>query len=400
MKRAVLPSGLTVLYENHQGNSVVIQVLVKVGSNDEKPTERGIAHFLEHILFEGTAKRPTNQLISNEIERIGGEFNAYTTGDKTCFYIKVLKKHFNIALDILADILQNSVFKPEFVEKEKNIVLKEIDMVNDEPRFYQWLLLQKNLFVKHPCKFPTYGDRKIIKNLTREQVMKFYSKHYIAKNMVISIVGGVPNWKSKVQKAFTLNGGTVPKRVKYSEPLQKKNRTVREKKSIVNSYLLLGFKTVSRKHKDSVVLEVINGILGRGQSGRLFNEIRSKRALAYDVGSQNVSEKTFGYFATYSIIDTKNIELVKKLVLAELKKLQHVNETDIKESKTFIEGDYLIGLEEVQKRADEMLFWEQIGDAKELKTYISKVKKVTVADVKRVANKYFNNYTMTVLQGK
>ena len=145
MKNVKLANGLEIIYENKNNNSVVVQVMIKVGSNDEKEDERGISHFLEHILFEGTTNRSTNQEISNEIEKIGGEFNAYTTNERTCFYIKVLKKHFSNAVDILADILQNPLFNEKHISKEKNIVLKEIDMVHDEPSYYQWVLLQKNL---------------------------------------------------------------------------------------------------------------------------------------------------------------------------------------------------------------------------------------------------------------
>ena len=199
MREITLKNGLKVLYEQKERNAVVVQIMIKTGSNHEAKDERGISHFLEHILFEGTVKRPTNQEISNEIESIGGDFNAYTTNERTCFYIKVLNKHFHKATDILADIMLHSLFKEEHIAKEKNIVLKEIDMVNDEPSYYQWLLLQSNIFKNHPARHPTYGDRKIIKNLTRKKIMSYFHKHYVAGNMVISVVGNVKDWKEKVQ---------------------------------------------------------------------------------------------------------------------------------------------------------------------------------------------------------
>ena len=194
MKKKVLGNGLTVIFKEKKGSSVVVEVMIKVGSDFENAEERGISHFLEHILFEGTVKRSTNREISNEIEKIGGDFNAYTSNERTCFYVKVLKKHFPIAVDVLADILQNSVFNEKDIIKEKNVVLKEIDMVNDDPRHYQWILLQKTLFDKHPCKYPTYGDPKVIKDLTREKVIEFFEKYYVPNNMVVSIVGDVKNW--------------------------------------------------------------------------------------------------------------------------------------------------------------------------------------------------------------
>ena len=400
MQKIRLPNGLTIIHEPKKGNSVVVELQVNVGSNDESPEERGISHFLEHLLFEGTQKRPTNQLISNEIESIGGDFNAYTTNERTCFYIKVLKKHFAIAVEILSDIMLNSLFQAEHIEREKNVVVKEIDMINDEPRFYQWLFLQKNLFKDHPCQYPTYGDKKIIKNLTREKIFSYFQKHYVPSNMTLSVVGTAPHWKELLAEKFVIPKAVKSIKNKVSEVITRKEQTIIEKRRIANTYTVLGFKTIPRSHSDSYVLEVINGILGRGQSGRMFAEIRSRHGLAYDVGSQNIGEVTFGYFAVYATIDKKNIQLVKELILKELEKLKSITPKDLQESKDFIEGDYLLELEESQKVADQILFWQQVGNANLMNTFIKEIKKVTATDVRRVVNKYFKNGTLVVLKGK
>jgi len=400
MREITLKNGLKVLYEEKKRNTVVVQIMIKTGSNHEAPEERGISHFLEHILFEGTLKRPTNQEISNEIESIGGDFNAYTTNERTCFYIKVLNKHFHKATDILADIMTNSLFKKENIEKEKNIVLKEIEMVNDEPSYYQWLLLQSNIFKKYPAKYPTYGDRTIIKNLTREKVLAYFHKHYVSGNMVISVVGDVPNWKKEVQVFSNIPKGNRKQLPKIKEPVLKQNEIYRRKKKNVNTYTIIGFKTVPRSHKDSYVLEVINGILGRGQSGRMFTEIRGKQGLAYEVGTQHISEAGFGYFAIYATIERKNISLVKKLALEEIKKIEFITEKDLKESKDFVEGNYLLSMEDVQKVADQLLFWNQIYDARYMKNFVNEIKKVTITDIKRVLKKYFKYYTIAIVEGK
>jgi len=400
MKKVVLANGLTVLYYPKKSNSVVVEVMINVGSCHEKPDERGISHFLEHILFEGTSKRADNKEISNEIERIGGDFNAYTSTAKTCFYAKVLRKHFSIAVDVLADILQNPLLRETDIKKEKNVVLKEIAMIYDEPRYHQWILLQQNLFEKHPCKFPTYGDVKVIRALNRAKVEAFFRKHYVPNNMAVSIVGDVPNWKKEMKKKFVFEKGKVTKMTFPIEPALRKNKKIRLKKKILNTHLVLGFKTVSRANTDSYVLDVINGILGRGQSGKMFTEIRSKRGLAYDVGTQVLADCNFGYFAAYAIIDKKNIDLVKNLMLEEIQSLKDVTMEEVKEAQDFIEGDYLLEMEDTQKAADQILFWEQVKDAEEMNNYLKKVKKVTVADVKRVVEKYFKHYAQVVLEGK
>ena len=400
MKKVVLKNGLTVIYYPKKGNSVVVEVMINVGSCHEKNDERGISHFLEHILFEGTSKRATNKEISNEIERIGGDFNAYTSTGKTCFYTKVLRKHFSIAVDVLADILQNPLLRETDIKKEKNVVLKEIAMIYDEPRYHQWILLQQNLFERHPCKYPTYGDVKVIKALNREKVEAFFKKHYVPNNMVISIVGDVPNWKKEIEEQFLFKRGKVTKTIFPTEPALRKNKNISLKKKIFNTHLVLGFKTVSRADPDSYVLDVINGILGRGQSGKMFTEIRSKRGLGYDVGTQVMADNSFGYFAAYAIIDKKNIDLVKNLMLEEIQSLRNVTMEEVKEAQDFIEGDYLLETEDTQKVADQILFWEQVKDAEEMDNYLKKVKKVTVADVKRVVEKYFRHYAQVVLEGK
>ncbi len=400
MKKVVLGNGLTVLYYPKKSNSVVVEVMIKVGSCHEKGHERGISHFLEHILFEGTSKRPTNKEISNELERIGGDFNAYTSTEKTCFYAKVLKKHFSIAVDVLADILQDPLLREEDIKKEKNVVLKEIAMIYDEPRYHQWILLQQNLFEKHPCKFPTYGNVKVIKALNREKVERFFKKHYVPNNMVVSIVGDVPNCRKEIEKNFVFEKGKIARMDFSAEPTLKRNKKVWLKKKIFNTHLILGFKTVSRGHADSYVLDVINGILGRGQSGKMFTEIRSKRGLGYDVGTQVLNDINFGYFAAYAIIDKKNIDLVKNLMLEEIQGLNNVSEEEVKEAQDFIEGDYLLEIEDTQKVADQLLFWEQVKSAEEMNEYLRRIKKVTVADVKRVVEKYFKHYAQVVLEGK
>lgn len=400
MEKMVLKSGLTVLYYPKKSNSVVIEVMAKVGSMHEKNGERGISHFLEHIVFEGTKKRPTNRQISNEIERIGGNFNAYTSTEKTCFYAKVLKKHFSVAADVVADILHNPLLRESDIEKEKNVVLKEIAMIHDEPRFYQWILLQQNLFERHPCRYPTYGDVKSIKRLTRKKVADFFGKYYISNNMVVSVVGDVPNWKKEIEKRFVVGKGKPVKAIPSSEPALRKNKKILCKKKILNTHVVLGFKSVPRNHPDSYILEVINGILGRGQSGKMFTEIRSKRGLAYDVGTQTISEKDYGYFAVYATIDKKNVALVKDLMLQEIAKLKDISEEELKEAQDYIEGNYLLEIEDTQKIADQLLFWEQVKNAREMERYLKKVKKVKVADVRRAAEKYLKYHAEVVLEGK
>ena len=400
MKKVVFSKGMKVIYQPKSADSVVIQIMIKVGSNHEKSSEKGLAHFLEHILFEGTAKRPSNLEITNEIEKIGGVFNAYTTNERTCFYIKVLKKDFSKAIEVLADILQNSLFKEESIEKEKKIILKEIDMVNEEPKLYQWVVLQKNLFPNQPAGNPTYGDKKTIKSLNRKKLISFFNKYYISNNIIITIIGNISGWKKEIINHFHLKKGKYSSLNLSARELSKSKIIKINKSNLTNTYFVLGFKTTSRKNPDSYVIEVINAILGRGQSGRIFTQIRSKRGLAYDIGTQHISESSFGYFAVYATINKKNLTLVKKLILEEIEKLKSLSSSDLEEAKNFIQGDFILSLEDSLKLADQLLLWEQVKNAELMNEFINKIKRVGVREVKEVVDRYFKKEITVILQPK
>ena len=401
VKKVTFSNGLTVLYQHKKSKSVAVEVMVKVGSNYETDSERGISHLIEHLLFEGTSKRPSGKEIANEIEKLGGDFNAYTSNYKTCYYVKVLNKHFVKSIDVLSDILFNPLFREKDFVRERGVVLKEIDMIYDDPRYYQWILFQKTLFKKHPCKYPSYGDKKKLMKLSIEDVKRFYERYYPPSNMIISIVGDIKNWKKEIDGKFSVeNKGKKQKYKTVKEPDLKINRIIKEKRTTRNSFMVLGFKTIPRKNKDSYVLDVIQGILGRGQSGKMFNELRGKRGLAYEVGTENVSGLDYGYFSIFTSIDKKNVESVKKIILEQMKLLEKITDKEVYESKTYIEGSFYLELEDSQKQADQILFWEQQGDANLINKYIQKIKKVKSVDIQRVVKKYFNKYSLVIIEGK
>ena len=402
MKVYRLKNGATIILEKNPSKSVAVEVMFKVGSNFEKRSEAGLSHFLEHMLFEGTKKRKDSREIANEIEKYGGEFNAYTTGDRTAFFIKIISKRFDIALDILSDMIANPVFDEKIIEKEKQVVLKEINMVTDDSRLHQWILFQKALFERHPARNPTYGAVETVKRFGRKQVAGYYFSHYIPNNMIISVVGNASNAKEKLEKYFgSLKPGKKIERAKVKEPLQKKSKKFVEKKKTLNSYVVLGYKTVPRIHKESYIFDVIASILGRGQSGWMFDEIRNKRGLAYQVGVNNENESDYGIFAVYAGLDKKNIEKAKEIMLRQFKRLEKLNENDIEEAKTYIEGSYALETEDNFKHADELAVWESIKNAKLAGSYLKNIRKVTISDVKKAAKKYLNkNYTLVVIEQK
>lgn len=400
MKKYILKNNLTVIEHQKKSDSVTVQISIKTGSNCERQGTRGISHFIEHMLFEGTEKRKDAREISNEIESLGGEINAYTNNVRTGFYVKVPKKYFDKAVEIISDIIINPLFRQEDIDKERKIILKEINIFNDESRFYQWILFLKALFEKHPSGYPPYGTRKDVRRITKRDLLDYFNKYYTASNSVVSVVGDIKDCKSVMEKYFRdfKTGSQII--IKHStEPLSKRPKIIKKKRKLMNSYMVFGYKTEPRLNKDSYVLDVIQAILGRGQSGRIFDEIRSKRGLAYEVGVHHEASTDFGYFAVYLAVDKKNIPLVKKLILEEFAKLSNLTQQEIKEAIGYIEGRYILDNEDTHNKADQLGYWEQIKDAELEKEYLNRIRKVTKRDILRVVGKYLTkNYTMAVVE--
>lgn len=400
MKKFLLKNGLKIILDRKPSNSVVIEVCVNVGSNYEKNEQGGISHVMEHMLFEGTLNRTQNQ-IANEIEKLGGEINGITSHERTYFYVRIPKKHFDIGLDVITDIIKNPVFDEKAIEKERKVVLDEINLILDEPRFYRWVLFLKKLFKKHPIKNPIYGCKESVKKIGKTELIRFYEKYYVPNNMVISIVGDISD-VSKVKRAFgNLKKKKLPKIKKIYEPKQKSAQKTVEKRKTMQSYVALGYKTVDRIKKESYVLDVIASILGRGQSGKLFNEIRTKRGLAYDVGVYHETSKNYGFFGVYVDTNKKNIPIIKKIVVEEIEKLMNVGDEEVKEAKTFIEGKFVLNEEDNRKMADLLCYWENIGDVRYIYNYIKNIRKVTKSDIRSVIRKYLGkNYTLAIIEQK
>ena len=311
------------------------------------------------------------------------------------------KKYFDRALDVISDILQNPLFRDEDIKKQRKIILKEVGLVTDEPRFHQWILFGKTLFKKHPAKNPTYGTVKTVKSMTKKQILDYYQKYYQPNNMVLAVVGEVKGLRQKLENRFFPGKGQKIKEKIIKEPKQKQKRVMKEKRKITNTYVVLGYPTVPRNDQDSYVLDIVDAILGRGQSGWMFDTIRSQYGLAYEVGVQHVAESDYGFFGVHLSIDKKKIELVKKLIFEVFGKLKNVSDEDLKEAKDYIEGNYLLENEETQKAADNLVNWEQLTKAEDFSDYTKKIKKVSKADIIKVMGKYFTkNYCLAIIEGQ
>ena len=401
MQKFTLKNGLKVLYQKTNSNSATVNVLVKTGSNNESNGISGISHFIEHMLFEGTKKRPNSRLIANEIEKLGGIFNAYTSGEVTCYYAKVMNKDIEKAFEILSDIILNPLFENKIIGKERKVIMKELHMVIDDPRFYQWRLFQKELFKGHPAANPTLGTSASLKSMSREKILNYYRKFYSADKMVISVAGNIDGVNSMAEKYFLGMKPNNSKLPSHSGPPKQFLSVKIEKRKILSSYWVIGYKTPSRSSRESYALDTIAAMLGRGQSGKLFDEIRNKNGLAYEVGVNHEPSKEHGYFAVYASTDKANVEKGRNIALNVINEVKKTTERDLEDAKTYIEGRHAIEMDETEKFADKLAYWEFASRAEDALEYIDKIKNVTLADIRNVATKYLNKeYTMVVLEPK
>ncbi len=401
MKKFRLKNGLTLILEKIPTPTVTLQITVKVGSNNENTKINGISHFMEHMLFEGTKSRPDSRAISNEIESLGGELNAYTSNDRTCFYIRVPREHLGKALGIISDIIQNPLFKEAAIEKERKVILKEINLHKDDPRFHQWVLFAGVLFKKHPARLPTYGTVKAVKAVDRKSLLRYYQRHYVPNNMVLSVVGNFgKDVRGRIEESFKdFKPVGLSKAKKVIEPKQIKVEIGREKRKTLSSYVVMGYKTPCRTERDSYVLDVIRAILGRGQSGKIFDEIRNKHALAYEVGVHHDPSSDYGFFAVYLNTDKYKIKKAIKIILSEFENLRKLTSKELAEAKGFLIGQHKLESESTRDLADELGYWESIKDAGLLDSYIKEIKKVSKKDILRVAKRYLTkNYALAVVE--
>ncbi len=400
MQINTLPNGLSVIVDKRNTNTVAVEVSAKTGSTNEPSKLAGCSHFLEHMLFTGTKKRPDSMAMSKEIDRIGGDFNAYTTHERAAYYALVPSKHLKLAIEVLADMIQNTIFNDAF-EKERQVILKEISFHNDNPRTYQWELFQKALFEKHPAKNPITGNKESITKMKKEDVIKYYKVHYIPNNMSIAISGNIGNTDvfSKIEEEFTFKPAKLPKQPKIEEPLAKKPKTVTETRKQEDSYMVLGYKVPPRMHKDSYAIDVIKAVLGGGMSSRLFEEIRNKRGLSYGVAVQHDSNVSFGIFAVTVNAHKDKKDIIKDIILKEIKDLRKIDDKSMEEAKTYLEGSYLLENESNQSRASSLNFWQMAKDARLADSFIDNIKNVTKEDIYNATELYLNeNYTFAVLQ--
>jgi predicted Zn-dependent peptidase len=392
VKKITLSNGVRIFFKKTSSPTACVMATVTVGSADEKKTESGYSHFIEHLLFEGTKTR-TNFQIANEIEKIGGELNGATSGDRTIYYAKVPKKYTQKAADIISDILVNPSFSEKTFRKEKTVILSEIDLFYDDPKLHQWQILERNLF-SSALKNPTAGTKESIKKCTREKLFTYYKKHYRAENMIVLVTGKFG--RLDFSELLKIKRGGSKQAIK--EKPAKRNLKCTEKRKINQSYVLRGFKVPKKCTKESAVFDLIQAVLGRGASGKIFDEIRNKRGLGYSVGVFHESGMHSGLFSVAVSTKKDNINQVEQIITDEIIKLKNLSAKELSEAKKYLLGKLEMDSEDTKALADHISSFIACSSEKMLIKYKKTIKNITNLDVKRALSHLKYGVTAVIAQ--
>lgn len=396
-QKFVLDNNIRVLVsELPHTRSVTLTLYMATGARYEQERVSGISHFIEHMLFKGTAKRPTAQDIALAIEGIGGFFNASTSQELTNYWVKVAYQHFDIGLDVLSDMLSASLFDPHEIEKERRVIIEELRQTFDTPDELVFFDLDGLMWLPHPLGRDVAGTSESVGALTRQDLLDYFAQHYHANNLVVSVAGYVQADECAPKIAAALRPLAPRSSETYArfEPAQQSARWHVRFKKTEQAHVAVSTWAFDRNHPDRYAASVLNTILGDGMSSRLFQEIREKRGLAYSVSSYFSALDDCGYFGSYAAVEPKNATATLAAMLNEWARLaaEGVPEAELQKAKELIKGGLLLSMEDTHSVAG----W--VGRQEALRQEIltvddvtAQIDAVTAQDVQRVARALFRS---------
>lgn len=396
-----LPTGLKLLTVPMPGlESVTVTVWVKTGSRYEESKVSGISHFLEHMVFKGSKKRPSAKEISEVVDSMGGEFNAGTSKDWTNFYIKTRVGNVDLAMDVLADMVLNPVLKSEEIEREKGTIIQEIAMYEDTPMMHIGDVYEELVFAGNALGRDTAGTPQTVKSIGRKDFLDYRKLHYHPNQMMISVVGGVSqNTAQKlVDKYF---GGLKSQKSKFKSEFQifKLTQTSPQfklqTKKAEQAHLIMGFMSEGRNYEGRFAQSLLAVVLGGGMSSRMFTEVRERRGLAYSIRTGMDRYDEVGYLSTYAGVDVTKADEAIKVMLEQYYGLvsnikYRVSNSELVKAKEFLKGHLALALEDTKDVtsffADQAMFSKEILTPEEV---YDAVDKVTIEDIVTESKKLF-----------
>ncbi len=401
-QKTVLSNGIKVITEEIPFlKSVSIGIWVTTGSRDEAPSENGISHFIEHLLFKGTERRTAYE-IAREIDSVGGTLNAFTGREYTCFYAKVIDKNLPLAIDLLSDIFLHSVMDEKEIEKERMVILQEIKMVEDTPDDYIHELFNQVCWGDHPLGFPIYGTSERVQSFHRDQIVRFFKENYQPNQTIICAAGNLRH--QEVVDQIEASFGQIPKsnRTKDRKRAESISRTHIWKRDLEQVHFCLGTKGLRYNHSRRFASYTLNTILGGGMSSRLFQEIRENRGLAYSVYSYLPAYFDTGLMVVYAGTSEESFQKVIDLILQEFVtlKTKPFKNKELETAKEQLKGNLLLSLESsdslMTRLAKNEIYFESYLPVEAILKGIDEVKE---EEVRELAKEIFNEefFCLTVM---
>jgi predicted Zn-dependent peptidase len=394
-KKSIFKNGIRVVSHNMPDRqSAALGIWLDVGSRYETKKISGIAHFLEHLIFKGSRKYSCRQ-IKESIEGIGGALNGFTSEEFTAYIAKFPANFFDKVLDVLSDMVLNPLFPPEEIEKERTVIIEEIKMYKDLPQSYVSQLLDELLWPKHPLGENIAGTIESVKALSRKDLCAFKEKHYSAPHILIAACGRLDQDEilGKIEKRFA--NTAVKKRDDFIGVKEHQGHPALKlfNKDTEQTHMALGFHSLERGHPDRHALGLLHVVLGGNMSSRLFNEVREKKGLAYEIGTGIARLHDAGAFIVHAGIDNRKVKPALEVILRELERVKEklVTEDEFKRAKDFYTGQLALALEDTM---DHMLWVGEsviaLNKTRTLDDIINEVNKVSRQDLMRLSRKIFN----------
>ncbi len=399
-RKTTLQNGLRIVTKQLKGTkAVTVLVLVGAGGRYETEEQRGLAHFLEHMFFKGASRYKNTKEVSEAIDSVGGVFNAFTGKEYVGYYVKVAEENMKVAVDVLSDMLVNSKFKQEEIEKERGVILEEFNMYQDTPMYQIGWNFEKLVFGDQPLGWDQIGTKEVIKSLNHDDFVEYFDKLYTPDNIVISIVGNIEHEDTvdMVQSYFDLD--EKEKAFEYN-PLDLNldgGRISLTEKKTEQAHIAIGFPSYAETHKDHYAVKVLSVLLGGNMSSRMFLGVREAKGLAYYISTSTDNYQDGGCIVTNAGVDLTRIDDAIVSIINEYKLVRdgEIPAEELKKAKSYLKGKMVLGLEDSEEYAHLIAKYELLtGEAKMPEAIMKNIDKVTIDDLKKVALDLFRGDKM------
>jgi predicted Zn-dependent peptidase len=393
--RKVLKNGMTVILEKRDLPVVSIGFALRAGAIHESLNEKGISHFIEHMLYKGTKKRNAKQ-IASALEKKGADVNGFTSEEITAYWCKISSEHLDLALDVLSDMVKNSVFDEKEFEKERNVIFEELKMYHDNPQAYVFKEITKMLY-GGSFQIDIIGTIETMSSLSRQDLIERFKKFYSSENLILCAVGDCDfnHLVEFAEKSFKQENKNPLEKPDFNKKNQIKIET---RDGLDQANLIYAYHVPIHKEQKNSVAEVLNCLMADGMSSRLFSEIREKRNLAYAVKGGCEQGRFFAHNLVYVGTTKENVEEVKKIILQEfLKVSKSLTEKELLEIKEQLISQYKIAMENSQAQLFNLLAQESISNAKDFYNFEKNISAVSLKEIKNLAAKAAKEYSFFAL---